>query len=99
MRNIMRSKSDAGMSYLFIGVGLGVLAGFLLASRSRPETWEELRRGAGEGLDYLSREGEKVHASADEFVGKTRDWLARIGKSLYAAKGRNANSGESPAFD
>jgi hypothetical protein len=94
----MRPKSDAGISYLIIGVGLGLVAGFLLA-RSRPETWEELRHGASDGLDYLSRESEKVRAGADEFVGKTKGWLARIGNSLRGVKRGEKANGESPSFD
>lgn len=94
----MRTKSDAGIPYLVIGVGLGVVVGFLLA-RSRAETWEELRRGANDSLDYLSRESEKVRDGADEFVGKTKQWLGRIGNSLRGAKRGEKANGESLSFD
>jgi hypothetical protein len=95
--NSMRTKNDAGIPYLVIGVGLGLVAGFLLA-RSRAETWEELRHGASDGLDYLSRESEKVRAGADEVVGKAKQWFGRIGNSLRGRRGEKAN-GESPSFD
>jgi hypothetical protein len=101
----MRTKNDAGIPYLVIGVGLGLVVGFLLG-RSRAETWEELRRGASDGLDYLSRESEKVRAGAsekvragtDEFVGKAKQWFGRMGNSLRGRRGEKAN-GESPSFD
>jgi hypothetical protein len=96
----MRTTRETGIPYLMIGVGLGLVAGVLLASRSRTETWEQFRRGASDSLDYLSREGEKVRAGADEFVGKTKEWLTRIGKSLRGARdSEKANSGASPSFD
>jgi hypothetical protein len=94
----MKTKNDAGIPYLVIGVGLGLVVGFLLA-RSRAETWEELRRGASDGLDYLSRESEKVRAGADEFVGKARQWFGRIGNSLRGARRGEKANGESPSFD
>jgi hypothetical protein len=80
----MRTSRETGIPYLIIGVGLGLVAGVLLASRSQAD-WEQFRRGANDSLDYLTREGEKVRAGADEFVGKTKEWLTRIGKSLRAA--------------
>jgi hypothetical protein len=96
----MKTTRDTGISYLIVGVGLGLLAGALLALRSQAETWEQFRRGASDSFDYLTREGEKVRASADEFMGKTKEWLTRIGNSLRSAKdGGKANSGESPSFD
>lgn len=96
----MRVTRESGIPFLIIGVGLGLVAGLLWASRSRFESWDQMRHGASDGLDYLSKEGEKVRASADELVGKTREWIARFGQSLRGAKHRrNANSGESPEFD
>jgi hypothetical protein len=93
----MRTKSDAVIPYLVIGVGFGLVVGFLLA-RSRAETWEELRRGASDGLDYLSRESEKVRAGADEFVGKAKQWLGHVGNSLRGARRGEKATGESPSF-
>jgi hypothetical protein len=100
MRGVMKTTREMGIGYLIAGIGLGLAAGLLVASRSRAETWEQFRRGATDGLDYLGRESEKVRAEADEFVGKTKEWLTRIGKSLRAFKnGQRANSGGSPLFD
>jgi len=96
----MRTTRETGIPYLIIGVGLGLVAGVLLAARSKTESWEQFRRGARDSLDYLSREGEKVRAGADEFVGKTKEWLMHIGKSLRGARdSEKANSGESSSFD
>jgi hypothetical protein len=94
----MRTKNDVGVPYLVIGVGLGLVVGFLLA-RSQPETWEELRHGASDGLDYLSRESEKVRAGADEFVGKAKQWFGHIGNSLRGARRGEKGNGESLSFD
>ena len=94
----MRTKNDAGIPYLVIGVGLGLVVGFLLA-RSRAETWEELRRRASDGLDYLSRESEKVRAGGDEFAGKAKQWFGRIGHSLRGARRGEKANGESHPLD
>jgi gas vesicle protein len=70
----MRSTYDTskGLTYLFVGVGLGLLAGVLLAPRRGEEMREELRRSAGGGLDYLTEEAEKIRAEADRWLSNIR---------------------------
>jgi gas vesicle protein len=69
----MRAAQEHGFPYLIIGVGLGLLAGFLWAPRAGKEMRGELRRGADEGLVFLTHEAEKARAGADR-------WFARIAK-------------------
>ena len=95
----MRTNRDSGFPYLIIGVGFGLLAGILWSSRSRIQ-WDQLRQGTRDGLDYLSREGEKLRISADELAGKTKEWLMHFSKSLHreTKQGGNANSADSLGF-
>ena len=97
----MRTNRDSGFPYLIIGVGFGLLAGGILwSTRGRIPNWGQVWQGTRDGLDYLSGEGEKVRASADEFVGKTKEWLTRFNTSLRGTAQRgNTNSGESPGLD
>jgi hypothetical protein len=96
----MRTNRESGFPYLVIGVGFGLLAAILWSSRSRIQ-WDQLRQGTQDGLDYLSREGEKLRASADELAGRTKEWLTHFSKSLHreTKQGGNTNSGDSPKFD
>jgi len=62
-----------GLPYLVIGIGLGLLAGFLWAPRPGKEIREELRRGADDGLDYLNKETENIRAGAEHWFAKIRE--------------------------
>ena len=72
----MRTNHENGVTYLVIGVGLGLLAGLLWAPRRGQEMREELRRGADSGLDYLTEEAEKLRTEADRLFGKLKDRLS-----------------------
>lgn len=77
----MRATQEHGFPYWIIGVGLGLLAGFLWAPRAGKEMRGELRRGAAEGLDVLNQEAEKVRAGADR-------WFARIAEYFGGDKAK-----------
>ena len=69
----MRNESENGITYLVIGLGLGLLAGLLWAPRRGDETREELRRGAGSGLDFLTDEGDKLRTEAHRWLDKLKE--------------------------
>ncbi len=65
------------VTYLVIGLGLGLLAGLLWAPRRGHEMREELRRGAGSGLGYLNEEADKLRAEAGHWLTKFRNRFRR----------------------
>ena len=74
----MKTSNEPGSIFYFvIGVGLGLIAGLLYAPRPGREMRDELRRGALDGLDYVSEEAEKARAGADRWVGKIKNNLFR----------------------
>lgn len=68
---------DKRLSYFFLGLGLGVAAGMLLAPKSGEETREFLKQKADEGADFLKRRGEDLRESATEYVDRGRTVLSR----------------------
>ena len=71
----MRATQEHGFPYLIIGVGLGLLAGLLWAPHAGKETRDELRRGADEGLDILTKEAEKVGAGAGRWFARVEEYF------------------------
>jgi gas vesicle protein len=84
---------DTGLTYLFVGVGLGLLAGLLWAPRRGEEMREELRRGADSGLDYLTDEAEKIRAEADRWLSRIKERWSQFRKPV-ADDGRFAPTSE-----
>jgi gas vesicle protein len=69
----LRKIQEPGFPYLVVGIGIGLLAGFLWAPRPGKEMREGLRRGADDGLDYLNKETEKIRAGAEHWSAKIRE--------------------------
>jgi hypothetical protein len=69
----MKTNDESGVTYLVIGLGLGLLAGLLWAPRRGYKMREELRRGAGSGLGYLNEETDKLRAEAGHWLTKLRN--------------------------
>ena len=81
------NNHDGSFSLFVIGVGLGLLAGLLWAPRPGEELRRQLRRGADDGLDYLTAEADKLSAGAEQWVASSkslvdqlRDWVIRARK-------------------
>jgi gas vesicle protein len=90
----MRSPNDNGLSYLLIGLGFGLLAGLLWAPRRGEELRDELRRGAGSGLDYLTKQTQKTRSEADRWLTRVRERWNQFHKPNNG-KGRFEESTES----
>lgn len=94
------NNHDANISYLVIGVGLGLVAGLLLAPRAGEEMRRQLRSGANEGLDYLAAEAEKLGAGAERWVASSKNLLEqlriRIGRARKQVESTAAQSADSP---
>lgn len=76
---------DSKFPYFLLGLGVGFVAGILVAPRSGEETIHYLKEKAGEGKDYLTRQQENLKASAQDAVDKGREALLRQKEQIAAA--------------
>ena len=77
-----RNDEIASLPYLLIGLGIGMVAGLMLAPRSGEELREDIRRRSHEGADYLNQQAEKFRESAEKVVNKGKEWFDRQSESL-----------------
>lgn len=78
-------SEERGLSYFFLGLGIGVAIGVLFAPKSGEETRGYLRSKAGEGREYLKRRGEELYESAGELVEKGKAAITSQKERLAAA--------------
>ncbi|MCS6951681.1 MAG: YtxH domain-containing protein [Bryobacterales bacterium] len=78
-------SEEKGLSYFFLGLGIGVAIGVLFAPKSGEETRDYLRSKAGEGRDYLKRRGEELYESAGDLVEKGKAAITSQKERLAAA--------------
>ncbi|MCC7340820.1 MAG: YtxH domain-containing protein [Bryobacterales bacterium] len=87
---------DSKFPYFLLGLGVGFVAGILVAPRSGDETIQYLKERAGEGRGYLkervgegkeflSRQQESLKSSAQDAVDKGREALLRQKEQIAAA--------------
>lgn len=79
-----RNDEIASLPYLLIGLGIGMVAGLMLAPRSGEELREDIRRRSHEGVDYLNLKADKFRESAEKVVKKGKEWFDRQCESLYS---------------
>ena len=79
----MDDKSS--LSYFFLGLGLGVAVGLLVAPKTGAETRDMLASKADEGKDYLKRQTEGIRDSASDILDKGRDLVSKQKDQLDAA--------------
>jgi gas vesicle protein len=65
-----------------IGIGIGMVAGLLLAPRSGEEMREDIRRRTHEGMDYLNQQADKLRDGAEKVVSKGKEWIGRSSESI-----------------
>lgn len=82
---MFRNDESSGFSYLLIGIGIGMVAGLLLAPRSGEEMREDIRRRANEGADYLNQQAEKLRDGAEKVVNKGKEWIGKQSESIQSA--------------
>lgn len=71
--------------YFLLGLGVGFVAGILIAPRSGEETIQYIKEKAGEGKDYLARQQEHLKESAQSAVDRGKDALLRQKEQIAAA--------------
>jgi gas vesicle protein len=76
---------DNKLSYFFLGIGLGVVAGVLFAPKSGAETREFLVSKANEGADLAKRRAEDVREAAAETYDRGVSTVQRHKENLAAA--------------
>ena len=57
-----------GLSYFFLGLGIGAAGAMLLAPKNGVETRNYLRGKAQEGTDYMKRQGDMLMQQASESI-------------------------------
>jgi gas vesicle protein len=81
---MFRNDESTGFPYLLIGMGIGMVAGLLLAPRSGQEMREDIRRRTNEGVDYLNQQAEKLRDGAEKFVSKSKEWIDRQSQNIQS---------------
>jgi gas vesicle protein len=76
---------DSKIPYFFLGLGLGVAAGLLLAPQSGEETRTLLKNRADDGKDYLRRQGESLRDSAADVLDRGKTVVAKQKEQVAAA--------------
>src|SRR5713226_2989746 len=71
----MKTNDEFKFPYFLVGMGLGAIAGLLLAPRSGEETRKFLRERSNKSLDYLNQQAGKLRESAEEIVKKGKEFI------------------------
>lgn len=74
-----------GLSYFFLGMGVGVAVGLLFAPQSGEETRGLIKSKAQEGGDLIKKRGEELRDNAAEAIDKGRDLVKTQREQLNAA--------------
>jgi gas vesicle protein len=85
---MFRDDEFSGIPYLLIGIGIGMIAGVLLAPQSGQEIRRDVRRRANEGLDYLNQQADRVREGTGKVVTKGKEWIARQSESVQSIEAR-----------
>jgi gas vesicle protein len=73
------------LSYFFLGLGIGVATGILLAPHSGEETRELLKHKADEGKEFIRRRGTELRDEATDLVERSKQAVARQKDQVTAA--------------
>ena len=74
-----------GLSYFFLGLGVGVAVGILFAPQSGEETRGLIKSKAQEGGDYVKRRTGDLRESASDIVDRGRTVVNKQKEQLSAA--------------
>lgn len=74
-----------GLSYFFLGLGIGVAVGMVFAPQAGTETRGLIREKAQEGGEYLRRRGNELKDSASGIVDRGKDVLNRQKEQVASA--------------
>ncbi len=74
-----------GLSYFFLGLGIGIAAGIIFAPQSGSETRGKIRNKAVEGGDYVRRRGQELREGANDLVDRGREIVGRQRETVSSA--------------
>lgn len=74
----MKGENDSGIVLLFVGLGLGLLAGLLWAPRRGREMRGELRSNAASGWSAIAGEGAKIKSETRRWLETIKDRLCKV---------------------
>src|SRR3989441_2766379 len=77
----MGENPGSKVTYLLVGLGLGVLVGILFAPKSGEETREFLAEKADEGSKYAQRKARELKERAEDLVEKSKEVATRQKRS------------------
>jgi gas vesicle protein len=78
-------EDNKGLSYFFLGVGVGVAVGLLFAPKSGEETRGLIKGKVGEGGDFIKQRGQEIKDQASTYVDKGKDLVTRQKEQIAAA--------------
>jgi gas vesicle protein len=84
-RMIDSKMIDSKMVIFLVGLGIGSLAGILIAPNSGEETREYLSKKAKEGRDYARSKAQEMKERAEDFVEIGQEAVARKQKQIATA--------------
>lgn len=73
----MKTNDESKFPYFLVGIGLGAIAGLLLAPRAGEETRKYLRERSAKDLDTLNQQAEKLRESVQGMVQKGKEIMSR----------------------
>jgi gas vesicle protein len=83
---MVRDDEFNGIPYLLIGIGIGMIAGVMLAPQSGERVRRDVRRRAIEGFDYLNQQADRVRDGAEKAVTKGNEWIARQNEAIHSVR-------------
>jgi gas vesicle protein len=78
-------EGDTRFNYFFLGLGLGAVAGLLLAPRRGAESRDYMRLKTQEGADYLKNQGQQLVDSVTETIERGKQAVQDQVKNLSDA--------------
>jgi gas vesicle protein len=78
-------EENKGLSYFFLGLGLGVAVGMMFAPQAGADTRGLLRNKAMEGGDYLRKRGEELKENAEDLLQRGKTMVSNQREQLSAA--------------
>ena len=73
----MITSGESKLPYLLVGIGLGAVAGLLLALRAGEETRKNLSERSNKALDTLHRQAGRLREGAGAVVQKGKEIMGR----------------------
>ena len=71
----MRTRESGKLSYLFFGIGLGAVGGFISALLARKEMRNVVRERSAKSLEYVNQKAAKLREAADEIAKKGKEFI------------------------